>query len=146
MHALSSCLSMVALAVTVCTSQRAAASDSATTTAITVYRCRTEAQTILADRPCGENAERIEITTDAGNAYTAAPPKSPPGRPPVARPPANGGSALQLERQQERCRRLGSEIERVRSQLRAGYRVRQGEKLRERLRRAKRELRDAHCR
>jgi hypothetical protein len=100
-----------------------------------IYRCKVNGVTTFSDRACGDTIEPYRMEFD--NATQASRPgKHPeskarqeaaprPARKPVE--PSSPGS------RQEACERLDQDLRKIRSQMRAGYSVKEGERLKGRL-------------
>ena len=100
----------------------------------TIYRCEIGESITFSDRPCDAGAQRYE--PDTSRITTYAPPPAAPIRPaPRAQPHAarkNGSIAAAQAKHAAECARLRTKLDELHSKMRAGYGVREGERLRER--------------
>lgn len=116
------------------------------TKATSVYRCELDGIATFSDRPCAADAVPHQLDAATLNTY-AAPPLRTSGRPTAKsrsskRPNEPPTAGL---KQQQVCERLKQRLKGIRSQLRAGYKVAAGERLKGRETRLKAELRSARC-
>jgi hypothetical protein len=106
---------------------------------------------MFSDRPCSPNAPAEQMVIAPPNEYT---PSAPPldlqttPAPPVKKKivPAADNAAELDQRKQERCRKLTQALQRVHSKLRAGYRIKEGERLRARDAQLSEDIRREQCR
>jgi hypothetical protein len=110
-----------------------------------VYECHISGQRVFSDQPCAADATRREVTItntmqakEADIGYKASPAKS-------HKPKPFAGLADPHDKQRERCTKLSNDKQRINTQLRAGYTGKQGERLRERLRKIDGEYFDLRC-
>jgi hypothetical protein len=118
----------------------------------TVYSCEFAGVTTYSDRPCGESITVYSLDSTAVPApkefkpRVATSPVEPPQR--AARParaPRAASSSKRQDPQARECLRWDAELRRLRSHMRAGYGVAEGERLRERQRMVKERRRERHC-
>lgn len=91
------------------------AADSRGTT--TVYRCVNEGELVLSDEPCGNVVETLALPPRNVNVIPA-------DKVPASRPPTAASSAP--------CRSIDAELAEIAAQLRAGYAMQRGERLKAR--------------
>lgn len=112
-----------------------------------IYRCEVNGQLTFSDRPCAPAAQRYEIDPADVNTYEA-PVVSRAPRPSRAKRQvtrSNSDSLTQLAKQKQTCERLARGLKDIRSKMRAGYKVGEGEKLKARQQKLKSQLRLARC-
>ncbi len=113
-----------------------------------IYQCTDGGQVVLSDRPCGPEAGSRWISPADINVHEA---------PSVSRrrshglrqsrvTPATADRAPAGKEEKATCERIAVELERMQSRMRAGYRAREGERLRERQRRLKERRYSLGCR
>jgi hypothetical protein len=114
-----------------------------------IYRCNSGDAVTFSDRPCDAAAEVYAATTPLN---TSEPPKA-ESRPRTAAPtrPAravarSGGQRNEQASLAEKCQRIQQSLRDIRSKMRAGYTVKEGERLRERRARLDQQRRSAKCR
>lgn len=117
--------------------------------AVVVYRCTVQDVTVFADRPCEPDAVTYEADTSRVSTYTPPPASAqvkplPPPRDERKRGQATAGQ--DQRRHAELCERVRSGLKDVAAKMRAGYDVKQGEKLRERKDRLEQQRRAQKCR
>lgn len=113
----------------------------------TIYRCEIGGTITFSDRPCDAGAQRYEPDISRLSTYT--PPRVstvPPAARVAERPARKGGSiaAAQAKHAAE-CARLRANLKELRSKMRAGYRAKEGERLRQRQSTLQARLRAARC-
>lgn len=113
--------------------------------ASTVYRCERDGVPTFSDHPCDANAVP-HVSSQQINTYT--PPalvssKSPARRAARATRSANGKAE---ERRLQECAHLQAGLQEIRSHMRRGYGVSEGERLRERQAKLQSRRREQHCR
>lgn len=107
------------------------------TRADTIYRCAHDDVVTFSDRPCGIDAQvyepdtsRVSEVKSAPSAFVATAAHT-QGRSP--RPSQSGPSIAESQaKHAEECRRIHDSISTIRSKMRAGYRAKEGERLKER--------------
>jgi hypothetical protein len=101
-----------------------------------IYRCEVDDVATFSDRPCGESWTAYEPEAALVSTYTAAPVSVAPAsttkrfrtKPAAARSSIAGEQAKRAEE----CRRIQASLRDLRSQMRAGYSAKEGERLRAR--------------
>lgn len=118
------------------------------TAEVTIFRCVLDGVVAFSDRPCGTQPQKY-VPDDALISTVSAPPASMPTVPPVKPARAGHKQAASIAASQaklaEKCTRIERSMRDVRSKMRAGYDVRQGERLRERQRKLMEERRALRC-
>jgi len=109
-----------------------------------VYRCVVNDVTIFSDQPCDAAAQRYEPeaalnTSDAPARTPARAVRTEPQRSKIRIEPQK------LRKQAEMCASLTQSLAEIRSKMRAGYRAKEGEKLREREAKLKQQARREKC-
>lgn len=112
-----------------------------------VYRCVVEEVVTFSDRPCDEEAKHYVpasewVSTVEVEKPSASAPRTPARKAPSS--PTNSIAAAQKKHKEE-CARLEDALREVRSKLRAGYDVKQGERLKDRNRKLNADLRSKRC-
>ena len=116
--------------------------------AATLYRCTIAGVTTYSDRPCAPDAVPYEPDTSRTSTYSP-PPAGPaatavqPSRTPASRRRSGGEDQV---RHAAACERLRSALKDVAARMRAGYSIKQGEKLRERKTKLEQQRRAQKCR
>lgn len=112
-----------------------------------VYRCVVEQVVTFSDRPCDAEAKHyIPESEWVSTVEVSKPPTTPrrvPGRQ-GARAQTSSIAAAQAKHKEE-CTRMEEALREVRSKLRAGYDVKQGERLKARDRKLNADLRSKRC-
>jgi hypothetical protein len=112
-----------------------------------IYQCKVNGVTTFSDRACGDTIELYRMQFD--NAPQPSGPEKPVGKAPQASPHAAARKRIepvQVTSLKEDCERLDQDTRKIRAQMRAGYDVKEGERLRGRLAQIQ-ERRKAHkCR
>jgi len=98
-----------------------------------IYRCKVNGVTTFSDRACGDTIELYRMQFD--NAPQSSMPPTPVGKAPQASPRAAGKPVepVEMTSRKEDCERLDQDMRKIRAQMRAGYDVKEGERLRGRL-------------
>jgi hypothetical protein len=118
-------------------------------TAETIYRCESASGLIYSDRPCGAEAM---VHTGDGTAVSVydAPPISNHASPPRSKSPTPAKSARKRAaadaKHQEACAKLDQSLREVRTRLRTGYGLKEGERLKSRQRQLAERRRTEKCR
>jgi hypothetical protein len=103
-----------------------------------VYRCASEAGTVYSDRPCAENTDPYEIDDSRVTVYTPAPADEPPAKTASAKPtkakPPSKARLPDPAKHKLACARLEQSLRDVRTRMRSGYGVKEGERLKTRQR------------
>lgn len=115
----------------------------------TIYRCDSDGAVIYSDRPCAADAAIHENDGSRVTVY-AAPPTSgaapaPQGRPAAHKTKSARPAGVDLEQRQVRCAKLDQALRDVRTKMRTGYRVKEGERLKARQRQLNDRRRDEKC-
>jgi hypothetical protein len=117
----------------------------------TFYRCDNHGTTVYSDRPCAADARPHQLDGSRVTVYEA-PPKaeraasSRTDKRTGRQSRANRDSAATYEKHQVKCDRLGRSLRDVRSKMRTGYGVDEGERLKERHRQLTAQRRAEKCR
>jgi len=120
----------------------------------TVFRCTVDGVVTFSDRPCGHDAAAYEsnlANVASSSASDAAQAPANAGAIPSAaqskRAPARADSSIALEQAKhaDMCARLEQSLREIRSKMRSGYDLKQGERLRERQRRLREQSRLEKC-
>jgi len=116
----------------------------------TIYRCGAD-PAVYSDRPCGAAAS-LHTSDDSRVTVYEAPPATEQASTPVqkksARPrlKASRKAAAGHEQRQAKCNKLDQSLRDVRTKMRTGYRVGEGERLKARQRRLTEQRRTEKCR
>jgi hypothetical protein len=104
----------------------------------TIYRCVGEGGTVYSDRPCAQNADLHEIDDSRVTVYTPPTAAKRSATPAAARPtkarPAKKARLPDPARHRLACARLEQSLRDVRTRMRTGYGVKEGERLKTRQR------------
>lgn len=116
----------------------------------TIYRCEQAGATIYSDRPCAADASAHELDDSRVTVYAAPATfgratSAVTKRPAAVRPKAHRQGAASPERRQVRCAKLDQSLRDVRTKMRTGYGVEEGERLKERHRRLAAQRRSEKC-
>lgn len=115
-----------------------------------IYRCSEGGVVTYSDRPCGPSIEAYSwSTSEPTPTPTTAPAKA--ARPresaePRARRTRAARPAARAETRGNDCQRVASELRQLKSRMRAGYGVAEGERLRDRQRAARARQQELRCR
>lgn len=112
-----------------------------------VYRCVVEQVVTFSDRPCDAEAKRYTPESEWVSTVEVSKPPTTPRRVPtrqVARAQTSSIAAAQAKHKEE-CARMEEALREVRSKLRAGYDVKQGQRLKARDRKLNADLRSKRC-
>ena len=116
---------------------------------VLVYRCTVGGVTTFSDRPCAPEAVPYQPDTSRVSTYDPPPasrtqaPAQPPPESPTRRRDASDADQV---RRAAACDRIRSSLRDVAARMRAGYDVKQGERLRERKAQLERQRRAQKCR
>jgi hypothetical protein len=112
-----------------------------------IFRCELNGVPTFSDRPCASAAESYEPDPIATNTYEPPPSHLGTRRAPVKPSPRKRAAApaVDPDKHKETCARLAERLKDTRSKQRAGYKAREGERLKERQARLKSQLRLARC-
>jgi hypothetical protein len=110
-----------------------------------IFRCDLNGVPTFSDRPCASAAERYEPDPIATNTYE--PPPTAPAPSPAALKPSSRKTAAPAapDKHKETCERLAQGLKDTRAKQRAGYKAKEGERIKERQARLKSQLRLARC-
>jgi len=130
--------------------RKQAARAAAPSRAATIYRCQLGGVTTFSDQPCGESVQtydaglsRLSILDSPGTpARKAERANKPAPAEHEAKRPAEEASQA---KQAAACQRAEQSLRRIREQMRAGYSVKQGERLKARKRDLEARRREAGC-
>jgi hypothetical protein len=115
----------------------------------TIYRCGGE-HVVYSDRPCGADASTHPIDGSRVTIYEApsAQHASAPTPKKAASRPSNTGrkAAASHEQRQAKCNKLNQSLRDLRTKMRTGYGVEEGERLKARYRRLTEQRRAEKCR
>lgn len=117
----------------------------------TIYRCTVNDTVVFADRPCGENAQQYDISAERVSSYTpvevkaSSTSRSSATAVRTVKATAHESIAAAQARQAETCTRIQRSLDDIRSTMRAGYRAKQGERLRERQQKLSEQRRALRC-
>jgi hypothetical protein len=118
-------------------------------TAETIYRCESASGLIYSDRPCA--ADAAVHASDGGNVTVYDPPpiskraSEPRSKPSIAARSAERSAAAHVKHQLT-CAKLDQSLREVRTKLRTGYGVKEGERLKARQRQLGERRRSEKCR
>lgn len=124
-----------------------------------IYRCVEQGVTVFSDRPCGNSSQSYSLRSGDAAAEPVVPTDL-PVQPVTAKPtkqaakasrassrrPARAASDPGAAAKQAACVRVKAQLAQLRSRMRSGYRVAEGERLRERERAARERSRALRCR
>jgi hypothetical protein len=103
-----------------------------------IFRCVVDGRAVFGDKPCPDTLS-VEVSVASHNTYRGA--ESAPSKPSSLRPSAqrqaskpDRSAEVAEQKQQERCRNFTKQLAQIESTMRAGYKAKQGEKLRDRQR------------
>ena len=116
-------------------------------TAAAIYRCETAAGLVFSDRPCAADAAIHESHDERVTVYDApsiSKRASEPRAKPAPRPTQKHAKAA--AKHQEICAKLDRSLREVRTKLRTGYGVKEGERLKARQRELAEKRRTEKCR
>jgi hypothetical protein len=113
---------------------------------IPIYRCTQNGTTVYSDIACAGLADAAKIDVRVANGYT-------PAATPVERKAAvrsskvavRDNSANLAEAQRKQCQSMKRSLDQIHSKMRSGYRVREGERLRDRESQLDERLRQERC-
>lgn len=114
-----------------------------------IYRCESEGGVVYSDRACEADADPHEIDDSRVTVYTPEPvaDRAPPAR--AAKPPkprrAKPKKAVDAGEQQSKCARIEQGLRDIRTRMRAGYGVKEGERLKARQRQLSEQRRARKC-
>jgi hypothetical protein len=112
----------------------------------TIYRCEQGGATVYSDRPCAADATAHELDGSRVTVYEApaASERATSSTPP--KPAARRAKAsTSHEQRQAKCTRLDKSLRDVRTKMRSGYGVKEGERLKERQRELTARRRSEKC-
>ena len=116
----------------------------------TVYRCTGESGTVFSDRPCAVDAHPHEIDDSRVTVYTPASRPEQPSTQAAAKPTkARAPKQIRLPdpaKHRLACARLEQSLRDVRTKMRSGYGVKEGERLKMRQRQLDQRRRLEKCR
>ena len=112
-----------------------------------VYRCVVDDVVTFSDRPCDAEAKHYTPESEWVSMVDVTKSSTSPGRAAARKPKRAQGNSIAAAqaKHQEECTRLEEALRDVRSKLRAGYDVSQGERLKERNRKLNADLRSKRC-
>ena len=112
-----------------------------------IYRCELNGVLTFSDKACGGTIEVYKMEFDnaeQGKASEGSPGKA---RSAAAPPPARTvADSKQTVSHRQECERMDESVRRIRSQMRAGYDAKEGDRLRERLAQVQERRRAQKCR
>lgn len=117
----------------------------------TIFKCKVDGVTTFSDLPCGQDAQSQSLDPAAINTY--APPARLAGagaqeRPPPStsnKPPKPPREDRSEAKRKESCARYARSLKEIRSKLRSGYTVQEGERLRVRAEKLRSSQRQERC-
>lgn len=114
----------------------------------TIYRCSDERGTVYSDRPCAENADPHEIDDSRVTVYTPEPtaPRATASARPTKSKRAKAARLPDPAKHDATCAKLEQGLRDVRTKMRTGYGVKEGERLKERQRQLDQRRRTEKCR
>ena len=124
-------------------------STSSLAAAATIYRCESAGGLVFSDRPCAANAEIHKTDGGRVTVYDAPPisKRASAPRPKVSNAARSARkSAAARVKHQAACAKLEASLREVRSRLRTGYGVKEGERLKTRQRQLAERRRTEKCR
>ncbi len=107
-----------------------------------IYRCEQADGVVFADRPCASKASAYTPGAPINQYTPAAMPSRATAQKPVRKKAAVSDATASKDAQ---CQRWESALRDIRSQMRAGYSLQQGERLRARKTRLDQQVRAARC-
>jgi hypothetical protein len=116
---------------------------------VLVYRCTVGGVTTYSDRPCAPEAVPYQPDTSRVSTYDPPPaapataPAEPPRKSPARRRDTSGADQV---RHAAACERIRNSLRAVAERMRAGYDVKQGQRLRERKAKLEQQRRAQKCR
>jgi hypothetical protein len=115
----------------------------------TIYRCDSNGAVTYSDRPCAADAAIHENDSSRVTVY-AAPPSSgaapsQSGKPATHKTKSARPTGVSLEQRRARCAKLDQALRDVRTKMRTGYRVKEGERLKARQRQLSERRRSENC-
>lgn len=113
-----------------------------------IYRCNKNGATVYSDQPCDADARPHKLDDSRITLYEAPPAAEPATSSKAKRRPSQAGhhTATSHEKHQLKCDQLGRSLRDVRTKMRVGYGVEEGERLKERRRRLTAQRRAEKCR
>ena len=116
----------------------------------TIYRCEQGGATVYSDRPCAADASPHEPDDSRVTVYEAPPASgratsSATQKPAARRAKAGRQRATSHEQRQAKCSKLNQSLRDVRTKMRTGYGVEEGERLKERHRELTARRRSEKC-
>ena len=111
-----------------------------------IYRCELNGVLTFSDKACGGTIEVYKMEFDNaehGRATEGSPGKARRAAPPPARTVADSKQTVSLRQE---CERMDESVRKIRSQMRAGYDAKEGDRLRERLAHLQERRRAQKCR
>jgi hypothetical protein len=115
---------------------------------VLVYRCIVGGVTTYSDRPCAPESAPYQPDTSRVSTYDPPPPsrETAPDAPPRKSPPRARAAGADQVRRAAACERIRNSLKEVAGRMRAGYDVKQGERLRERKAKLEQQRRAQKCR
>jgi hypothetical protein len=109
-----------------------------------VYRCEANGVTVYSDRPCAHGAQVHEIDTSRITVYEAEqaaqgpdsrrPDKKPPGKESARKSKSRARAAPDADKHRADCDKLDASLRDIRTKMRTGYGIKEGERLKARYR------------
>ena len=114
---------------------------------MTIYRCIENDVVTYSDRPCGSTIDTYEANETRINILEVTPPSATkPARASPKRKKSGGGSiAAAQAKHTENCARIDRSLRDIRSKMRSGYDVKEGERLKDRQRKLSAQQRELRC-
>ena len=112
-----------------------------------VYRCVVDEVVTFSDRPCDAEAKHYTPESEWVSMVDVTKSSTTPSRAAARKPARAPGASIAAAqaKHKEECARMEESLREVRSKLRAGYDVKQGERLKERNRKLNAQLRAKRC-
>lgn len=115
----------------------------------TIYRCDSDGAVVYSDRPCAADAAVYENGGSRVTVYEAPAvserPSSRTSKPTTRKAKSNRNAGARLEQRQVLCAKLDQSLRDVRTRMRTGYGVKEGERLKARQRQLMERRRNEKC-
>ena len=109
-----------------------------------IYRCATVHGMTFSDRPCGPGSELYEPDLSAVSVVEVVTPPA-TSSPATSPRPVGAAASAQGPSKAQTCERLEQSLRQIASKMRAGYRAKEGERLKERKRGLQEKRRSQRC-
>lgn len=115
----------------------------------TIYRCDSDGAVVYSDRPCAADAAVYKNGDSRVTVYEApavsARASSRTGEPPTRKAKSHRKAGVSLEQRHAECAKLDQSLRDVRTKMRTGYGVKEGERLKARQRQLMERRRNEKC-